>query len=185
MMRLFIALPVSVSIKRLIKAGIKEALKLQADVKWVEEENLHLTIKFIGEQPETIVPQLVSSLEPIKCPAFTLACTDIGCFPNRNRPRVIWLGLGEEVAVANQLAQIVDDRLAALGMAPESKRRWHLTLGRVRSNHNLDQLIPSLDNIFPTIKGEKWDVDSFSLFQSTLTSKGPIYQELHKFYLGH
>lgn len=185
-MRLFIALPVDEALQSSIGKGIGEAGASHADVKWVDKNNLHLTIKFLGDQPETIVPQLLETLKLVSTSAspFSLAFTQVGYFPNPQRPRVVWLGVGGELMAANQLAISVDQQLYhQLNIPPDSKRKWHLTLGRIRSDRNWEVLQPGLSTIFSPLQGKKWQINSFSLYQSTLTPKGPIYKQLGTFSL--
>jgi len=185
MMRLFIALPVSEGLKNGIEQGIHEAHAAGADIKWIEKNNLHLTIKFLGDQPESILPQLLAGLEQVgqAHDPFSLAFTEVGYFPNPQRPRVVWLGVEGELMAANQLAIAVDRQLQLLNIPPEGKRKWHLTLGRIRSDRHWEVLRPRLKPIFSFLQGKTWQIDSFSLYQSTLTPKGAIYQQLGTFSL--
>ncbi|MGE5379787.1 MAG: RNA 2',3'-cyclic phosphodiesterase [Methylocystaceae bacterium] len=183
MKRLFIALDVRDDLRHLINKGIEKARSYQADIKWVEEHNLHLTIKFLGDQPEAEIPKIISELEKVTPGQIKLSLTGVGYFPNQNRPRTIWLGIGGEIARANGLAAATDNKLEFLHLTPEKKRQWHLTLGRVRSERNFNLLQPQLEPAFKNLHGQEWHLDSFTLYQSTLTPGGPIYQPLHKFQL--
>lgn len=185
MIRLFIAVPVPEKIREIIQNGISKAKAADADIKWVEGDNLHLTLKFLGDQPESRVKDLVAALEQAVSTHTGLALefTQVGFFPHRSRPRVIWMGMQGEIALINELAISIDQKLVPLGIAAENKRQWHLTLGRVRSERNLSDLVSQVDTIFSSLRGQEWVINSLILYQSTLTPQGPIYKELGQFNL--
>lgn len=175
-MRLFIAVSVPEEVKQHAQA-VRDRLRGGMDVKWVEYHNYHLTLKFLGEVP-------VSNLNPIKqqlvavgqeADPFELTPGPIGFFPNRNRPRVIFLDIQGELAKIRRLAERIDSRLSSLGFEPDQHRRFHLTLGRFRSDRGSSQ---SMDLPDAAIFHHSFRVDKFYLMESKLSNKGPEYQVL-------
>jgi len=176
-MRLFVAVNLPVPLKARI-AGLQRELALSgADVKWVEEENLHLTVKFLGE----VVPERLAELQEAlaqavpDCRAFRLELSGLGTFPARGVPRVLWVGVGGEVEAFRELHGAVERALAALGYPGEEREfRPHLTLGRVRSPRGVDALrrrIAALDGPYGDLA-----VAEVALMESRLTPRGPVYR---------
>lgn len=180
-MRLFIALPVSEEVREAVAQVVRELRLARADVKWVETYNLHMTIKFLGEVAEEEIGRLRSELADaaadIKAPKFTIGKP--GFFPNKSHPRVLWLGLNGDVSLADELGRRVD---LALGFK-EEKRSWHITLGRFRSERNMEGLLALIPEVLRSIQGLGWTCEHYSLLESRLTPKGPVYTELERYSL--
>ncbi len=104
-------------------------------VRWVAPENIHLTLKFLGQVDAGKMPALLHAVSDA-CAGiapFSLSIAGAGAFPNRQRPNVIWVGVAGEVERAALLAQRVDERCAELGFARDERPFLpHLTLGRVK-----------------------------------------------------
>lgn len=180
-MRLFIAIQVPQYVK-LCAGRVREQLRPRgADIKWVEDNNYHVTLKFLGEVNEQEIMKLSQKLnkaaEQIK--AFNLALSQPGAFPNLKRPRVLFLGLSGQVGPAGKLGQRIDEGLKGMGFKPDHKRHFHLTLGRFRSDRKLQDLLSSLDNLAP-IDNRPFPVREFHLMESRLSRKGPEYLVLDR-----
>lgn len=149
-----------------------------ADVKWVETESLHVTLKFLGEVGEPGVNEVRAALRSVRGASFRLGVRGIGTFPPRGRPRVIWLGLTSADPLA-ALAATVERVLEPLGFPPEGRPfKPHVTLGRVRSPAGLDRL--DLASLRERAFGS-WTVEGVSLMESRLSSKGPTYLEVEQY----
>lgn len=184
-MRLFIAIPVPESVKDYAN-GVRQRLQsTDADVKWVEKENMHLTVKFLGEVKEDQLPSIDKELQKVGecCPAFMLSLYGIGFFPNKNRPRVIWMGVRGEIDKAEFLAERTDAYLATLGFEEERSHRFHLTLGRIRSDRNLKMFMHQVALEKEQLKHHSFRVDKIYLMESTLTASGPIYKKINSYAL--
>lgn len=176
-MRLFAAIPVPDIIKDYaweIKCKLDTGLY---DIKWVEYENYHLTLKFLGEVEERKVQAIKNRLQMAAeaSPPFTLSFGGLGFFPHRNRPRVIWLGAKGEVAKADFLGERIDTYLQEVGFEEEKKRSFHLTLGRIRSDKNQSRMLQQvgrMNEISPTMPVM---INEFYLMESQLFSGGPKY----------
>ena len=183
-MRTFIAIELSLNIREVL-AQIESRLKYAgADVKWVEKDNIHLTLKFLGEIDEKKVELVTSALDDIakETKPFEISLKDLGAFPKIDSPRVIWVGLDKGAKESTELAKKIDEVLLKLGFQEETRPfAAHLTIGRVRSGLNKAALAEKMKSICGL-----WTVDcgqtvaSIILYKSTLTPKGPIYSKLHE-----
>ncbi len=179
-MRVFVAIPVSEEIKKKAESIKNELLRVGADVKWVEPHNYHLTVKFLGETSEQEVARVVRALQRVgeESPPFALKPGRAGFFPNERRPRVIWIGIQGELDKAFWLGERVDAYLAEMGYDPEENRKYHLTLGRIRSERNTFQLVSLLQKLSFEADFPWFQVKEIHLMQSELSSKGPTYTVL-------
>lgn len=165
---------------RLAKA---QALLVQtgADVKLVETENIHVTMRFLGDINVGMVEKIFDAMKRIQFTPFDVHIKGLGVFPSLNYPRVVWAGITEG---ADQLRSIFDQlepQLRGLGFAPDSKGfSPHLTIARVRSGRNKAQLAEFItknkDCEFGIIKAE-----CFRLKKSELSPKGPTYSTLKEY----
>ena len=183
-MRTFIAIKLSEEIKKEM-ASLQEKLKpANADVKWVNPENIHLTLKFLGEVKEDRITKIKDILENIakKHSGFEISLFKLGAFPKLDYPRVVWAGIDKGCSEAEAITKEIEENLENLGFEKE-KRPFsaHLTLGRVKSGKNKEELKKILLSL--EAKSISCKVEGFILFQSTLTPKGPIYRPLHVFNL--
>lgn len=146
-----------------------------ADVKCVEMENIHLTLRFLGDVRQGLLGQLSNLVEEVEFDPFRMELRGIGAFPNLRRPRVVWVGLTEG---ADELSRIFNDLeadLTELGFRPESRGfSPHITLARVRSGRNRAQLVEQLMMHADDGFGGSL-VESIRLKKSVLTPRGPIY----------
>jgi 2'-5' RNA ligase len=167
-------------------ADIQNTLKRSfADVKWVEPQNIHLTLKFLGERDKKKITEIIKAMDGLfmNTPAFYVELSSLGAFPKKEFPRVIWVGLSEGEPQVKEIAEWLDGSIAKLGIPKETRAfSSHITLGRVRSPLNRKQLVEQLNYLegnFPERK-PKCLVQKITLFQSTLTPQGPIYAALHE-----
>ena len=154
----------------------EELNKINADIKLVESENIHLTLKFLGNTKESQIDEIVKIMnESVSdITPFSLKFQDVGAFPNLNFMKVIWIGI-ENPEPLIKIAKKLDDKFISLGFQKE-KRGFspHITLGRVKSPKNKIQLKKCLDRNINRNFGEIF-VDKISLKKSILSSKGPTY----------
>jgi 2'-5' RNA ligase len=138
-LRLFVAVNLPTEVRRSLADVVAPLRTTERAVSWVAEPNLHLTLRFLGEQPVPLVAALSRALSDVggQVPAHELMLHGFGAFPTPRRPRVLWLGVGANV-VSAALYQTVDDACAALGLAREAREfHPHVTLGRVRPRATL------------------------------------------------
>lgn len=185
-MRTFIAIELPEETRDLL-AKIQSELKAQgADVKWVEPQNIHLTLKFLGEVKEEKLEKVILTLESIAKEniAFSLRISSLGAFPKLDYPRVIWAGIEKGEKEAKQIAKGLEEKLQKLDI-PKEERAFsaHITLGRTRSTQGREKLIPVLKRLADKLPNENLSpleflVTRITLFKSTLTPKGPLYEFL-------
>ncbi len=147
-MRTFIAIELPEEIKRAIAALQDDLRPARAEVSWTKPENLHLTLKFLGEIEERLVSQItqacVEAAESFT--SFALSLNTAGAFPNARQPRVLWVGLSDGVEETRRVQASLDERLAAIGFEREARAfQPHLTIGRVKSPKGTEALLARAD----------------------------------------
>lgn len=158
-----------------VRRGLEAA---RADIKFVEPENIHLTLKFLGEIEPSLVEQVSQVVKETSFQPFDAKLEGIGVFPNLRRPRVVWAGITDGVSQLAEIWKDVDTKLSGLGF--ERERRGfspHITIGRVRSGRNRDRLVEELSALSDYEFGGL-HVDRIVLKKSVLTPRGPIYTPL-------
>ncbi len=184
--RSFIALELTAEIQKQLGQIQDELKKSGSDVKWVKPEGIHLTLKFLGSVSLELIEEIKKVIDQLskEHKRFGLEISQLGAFPKIEYPRVIWVGIERGSDQAVKLAQVLEERLIRLGFLQE-KRTFspHLTLGRVRSGRNRDQLKKLIQSI--TFPQKTMQAEKLVLFKSTLTPQGAIYQSLHEAKLTH
>jgi 2'-5' RNA ligase len=151
---------------------------LGGDLKPVERENIHLTLKFLGNVSASKLSEVKSSLQKLIFSAFTAEIKGAGAFPNLNHMNVIWVGVNEGWSQVEQIYEQVEELLSGLGFQRENRPfSPHITIARVRSGRKRDEVANFLQRLteesFGTIT-----VDKVRLKQSILSSSGPKYSTL-------
>lgn len=187
MLRTFIALPISASMKSGFHDAIEELRAiLPAGVRWVPEENIHLTVKFMGEQSTARIDAMKSPLHSLvrSIPPLALTVSGVGCFPSPSRPRVLWIGVEEPTGTLRRLVADLEQSLEQLGVEPERRPfHPHLTVARIKkplSKGELDRFRHRLDVLRQRSFGEE-TIKEMVLFRSDLRREGPLYSVLHTF----
>src|SRR5215510_15157292 len=116
-MRTFIAIEIPSEIKSALAALQTELRRAGADVSWTKPENMHLTLKFLGEVAEKRVVEVEKVCLTLgdESRPFTLMLNDTGVFPNTRQPRVLWAGLSGEIEKAVEMRRSLNDGLALIG----------------------------------------------------------------------
>ena len=176
-MRIFLAVFPPEAIQR-AAYGLIESLRRAGDgVSWVKQDNLHYTMRFLGEIGEDGLRRASEAATEAAAaiPRFEAALGAPGAFPNPRRARVIWLGMAEGAAPLVALAQALERALAKRGFAPEGRGfEAHLTLGRVREPQAdwSERLAPAR---LPESGAARFLVDRLSVIESQLNPRGSIY----------
>jgi 2'-5' RNA ligase len=149
------------------------------DIKFVEPENLHFNLKFFKEIDNDNIEKLRLILEEIvkKYEPFEIEIKGLGVFPNKNYIRVVWIGVKEGCNTLVSLADEIQNSIESLGFLKEGKFVPHLTLGRVRTARNKENLKGYVEELQDVEIG-KMKVDEIKLFQSKLSPNGPVYEEV-------
>lgn len=192
-MRLFVALDIDDSIRDRIARFAEGVSPFAPDARWVKPESLHLTLKFIGEQPDASLSSIKQALATVNGSAVEIQFRGYGFFPTVKAARVFWVGMqaGPELAA---FAAAVDQATAALGV-PREDRAFspHLTLARGAGgsgsprrlrgdgiNRAFQRLQEKL-SILPTPEFGTMTAREFFLYQSQLSPKGSKYTKLERF----
>lgn len=181
--RAFVAANLDPGLKAAL-ATVQDRLKAtRADVGWVRPENLHLTLKFLGQVEEgrlgaigKAVAQAVTGCGPVH-----LVFQGLGAFPRPREARVVWIGLSHGAEALAALQARIEAALESLGLAPEARPfTAHLTLGRVRGPAHREQLARALTGATTEALGEMV-LDRIELMQSNLNAGGARYSILQSF----
>lgn len=176
-MRAFIAIQLPKKVREeCIK--VQEKIKDLIKAKFVEEENIHITLKFLGDISESSVKKISKILKDLDFKPFKLELFRLGVFPSEKFIRVVWIGVRPEEKLL-ELQKKIDDSLTTLGFKKEKKFEGHITIARVKFVKNKEEFVKKLREMKP--KNIGFEVKSFELKKSTLTEKGPIYETLSVF----
>ena len=181
-MRAFIAIELPHELKNIL-AGLQNKLKTaSADVKWVETQNIHLTLKFLGEVEDSLIPDINKVLEDTAGTNkhFPIRLSSLGAFPNIRSPRVIWAGIDKGDPEIKAIATRIEEKIAELGIAKEDKPfSSHITIGRVKTPVNRDKLEKIISDLKEGFReGSEFRISKITLFKSTLTPKGALYEAI-------
>jgi 2'-5' RNA ligase len=180
LVRAFIAIDIDERIiDELVK--VQEAMaSMNLDIKFVERENIHLTLKFLGEITADRVNGVCDVMRGLKASPFTLEVKGLGAFPSVTRPRVVWAGVGDGGSNVIEIYRFLDSGLRKLNFKSEGEEFTpHITLGRLRSDRNVRSLSSFLMNYGERVFGS-FIVTSVRLKKSVLTPRGPIYSNLYE-----
>src|SRR5207245_2120277 len=151
---------------------------LGGDLKAVEGENIHLTLKFLGSVSTPRLAEVKSSLKQLTFQSFTAEIKGAGAFPNLKHMNVIWVGVNEGWTQVEQIYEQVEKLLSGVGFRRENRPfSPHITIARVRSGRKRDEIANFLQHL--SDEGfVAFTVDKVRLKQSVLSSSGPRYSTL-------
>jgi 2'-5' RNA ligase len=185
--RTFTAVELDEAVRQRSVGLIEQLSRVPAKIKWVEPENLHLTLVFLGDVEDHRVPAVCQSVETAVAgyEPFTIELCGVGAFPNSGRPRNLWLGVGQGGAEVSALHSSVEAAVAKLGFRPEHRRFTpHLTLGRVREAHREPSLTEAIHRLADYSAGTQI-VSGVVVFSSRLNTDGPTYEVLSRATFGN
>jgi 2'-5' RNA ligase len=155
--------------------------KYEADIKWVNPENLHLTLKFLGNTPEERLNLIKEALENVasKYHPFYTKIKGMGVFPNKRYPRVLWVGV-ENKEILIEIQRQVETEMSFIGYKKEQKEfSPHVTIGRARSSFRVQNVLECLDSYKDYDFGILC-VKNIYIMRSDLNPKGPKYTKLYE-----
>lgn len=180
MPRLFVAVTPPVAVRAEL-AALAEPLE---GVTWIPPENIHLTLRFIGDANDERQAAVEAALARIRVESFILPVETVGTFPPRGHPKVLWAGLGRAHTRLFQLRQRVDDALLSVALDLDVRHfHPHLTIGRLKENLDEKALARFLRR-HATFEAPPFRVSEFQLYASDLTAGGARYEILRSFPLG-
>lgn len=153
-------------------------IKTGADLKPVEPQNIHITMRFLGDVRSTMVDSVHEAMKKVSFTAFDSEIQGLGVFPDLRYPRVVWAGIRKGANELRNVFEQLEPNLRQLGFSPDSKGfSPHLTLARVKTGRNKAELAHCVQDLadydFGVVKA-----DCLRLKKSILTPKGPIYSTL-------
>ncbi len=186
MIRTFIAVELSDEVRKRAGHLVERLSQTSVKVKWVAPENMHLTLKFLGDVPEgksaAVCEATTEAVREI--PAFDATCVGAGAFPTTKRPRTIWLGMGRGAEELGKLQMAIEKALKRIGFPPEGRRYTpHLTVGRVRGGGKELSALGDLLCQHGDFLGGDSRIDQATIFASELTPTGPVYTVLGRAHL--
>ena len=180
--RTFIALELPPSVISLLEKVQEDLKSMRLRAKWVRPENIHLTLKFLGNinpgDIDKIGGAMIAAVDDFA--GLTLVARGVGVFPGIKRPRVIWVGLGGQIQSLFTLQRVLEDNLAGLGFKKEKNPfKGHLTLGRFRQTVN-PNTIRQIMREYANLYSEEFTARRIILFKSDLKPTGAVYSQLRQ-----
>lgn len=179
-LRVFVAFPLPKETVATLKDVTACLVAYGFRVRWVPGENIHLTLRFLGDVEERFIDSLAEALTATAAgrDPISFRPKGLGVFPGIQRPRVIWVGFAGETDRIVDCQRTLDTHLSAIGF-PEEKRpfKGHLTIGRVKGGISPDRLLEAL-KACSAFESTPVTVDRMILFQSDLRPSGAVYTEL-------
>ncbi len=174
-LRAFVAVEPPASLVPVYQAARRFLADLDARLRWVRPEGVHLTLKFLGNVQIACVPVILKAMRAVagQAPPMALRTSGVGA-PNPNRARVIWLEVGGETAILDRLQADVEEAMVGIGFEKEERRfHPHLTLARARSRA---VRLPS--DLTSAVPSTHFVADRISLYSSELRPEGAVYNAL-------
>jgi 2'-5' RNA ligase len=185
-MRLFVAVHLPDEMKEELHTSFSGAVKRRVrGLRFPPPANVHVTLKFLGETDEGLIPGIEEALKTIaeKAGPFTMSVGGAGAFPDVRRPRVVWAGVKDGREELAKLANAVENLLEPLGFEPERRPfRGHITVARVKN----PAAAKAVGDIVAANEGRdfgSFEVESFSLVKSELKPDGAVYSDVARFEL--
>jgi 2'-5' RNA ligase len=168
------------TIRERIIAAQQSLAQTGASLKIVEPGIMHLTLRFLGEIPQTTVDRVKEAMQELRFQPFMIQFAGLGAFPNLRRISVVWVGMTRGHQELADIFQQLEPKLRQIGLPPDDKGfSPHMTIARVRSGINRDALAKHIENMRDHDFGQM-TVKAVRLKKSTLTPKGPIYTTIHE-----
>ncbi|NTV28501.1 MAG: RNA 2',3'-cyclic phosphodiesterase [Candidatus Omnitrophica bacterium] len=187
LIRAFIAVELDPAIRQelaRLQLVLQQKLPIENGIKWVAPDNIHITLRFLGEIDNTSLASINVIMDRIAAdfPAFTIRTAGLGAFPDLHRPSILWAGLDQGADTLASLAGRLEHDLTGSiteekTSAASDKFTPHITLGRIRLPQAAVPLSKALKTL-PDPEGYTQSVSHLTLFQSRLTTSGPVYSVL-------
>jgi 2'-5' RNA ligase len=150
-------------------------------IRWIPSSNVHLTLRFLGEQTEERVSEAIKAASEPAVEAFNLRLAGTGAFPDVRRPSVLWVGVDDAERLAHLHAEI-SQSLQRWGFTLEKRAfRPHVTIGRVRRSHRVD--VTEWASRHAAYRSDTFRITAFHLIASRLQTDGPSYTTIAAFSL--
>jgi len=187
LIRTFIAIKASDEVRKRCANLIRTLGAGDIEVTWTRTQNLHHTLKFLGDTDDTQLPSVcrAMALAAATIEPFVVESVGVGAFPRMEAPRTVWVGAGAGAEAMIALHHALDQELHQVGFALEARRfQPHLTLGRVRKGGETRETLARLINDHRDFHVGHTSVGEVTLFSSVLEKGGPVYEVLGRAPLG-
>lgn len=185
-MRLFAAIELEAGIKQGLLRLQRELRIAPTAVRWLTAEQMHLTLKFLGDVPDADVPVVCEALREVagRTPAFEIEVAGLGCFPPGGSARIVWAGLNEPTGVLALCRERCEAAFADLGFHRENRGFTpHLTIGRVKEPRDSHEIRAAVAH-HAHFRGGRQDVTEIVMFESFLKREGAEYAAVARCDLG-
>ena len=183
--RCFIAIELNQQIQSQIKTLQQRITAIDLDAKWVQPENIHITLRFLGNLKDPRVKDIKDAFLDLvsDAPSFSISIGALGVFPDIQRPQTLWVGIEQGHDQVISLARNVENGLCRLGF-PKEKKIFipHLTIARLRCAKNTEKLKDFLSKE-TSLDSPSCPITHVSLIKSSLTPQGPVYETLKSYTL--
>jgi RNA 2',3'-cyclic 3'-phosphodiesterase len=186
-LRLFTAVDIPEEIREVISGAVQNLQEEVEGVRWVKSQNLHLTLKFIGNFETEKLERLIQEIQTVaeRSARFTAALGGCGAFPSTKKARIVWIGMTNGGDEAGIIARKIDKRLERLGVEREDRSfSSHLTLARLKQPRDCSGQLENLDRKLKGLPEMAFVVSEVTLYQSHLGPQGPTYNQLRRLNLG-
>ena len=182
--RLFLAIHIQLNVQLLKQKAFLMSNLSEERINWVKDDNMHLTLKFIGKTSAKQIPEIIDAIDNCikSTSSFQMILERIGIFGSNYHARVVWLGIRENKQLRTLQESILQE-LEKIGFISDRQNFVpHFTLGRIKKIQHKDHFKRVMERVE---KGfiQEVKVDSFALFESILTPDGPIYKTIKRFEL--
>ena len=181
-LRLFVALELPDAVRQHL-ASIPAGVTGIGRREWTPMQNLHLTLKFLGDVEADRLPAIIAALHQAGgLPPFDTQAGAFCCFPNPRRARILAAELADESGGLHAMQARIDALCETIGFAKERRAfRAHVTLARGRPTLRADAVADVLHRARTLFPGPRWTVDAFTLMRSTLGGPAPVYEPVGRF----
>ncbi len=183
--RTFIALPLSDNLISQIFEIQRQLKSYDFPVRWVKPENIHLTLKFLGDIPLESVENIATAMEITirgRSP-MTLFAKGLGVFPGIKKPRVIWVGISGDIQALSEMQAALESNLEKIGFPKENRPfKSHLTLGRIKKSVSSRNLFDALQS-FSDFTTQPFEARELILYKSELNPSGALYTKLKTLFI--
>ncbi len=179
LIRAFISVNLPDKIRDELEDFINSKLKTVSKIRWVNREQFHITLKFLGEISHEKIELVKNSIDKVKFTPFKIRLSDSGAFPDLKNARVLWVSCSEGVNELRNIAENVEKNIFEIAKLPREKRPFkaHLTLARLKDSDLLnDEVLKALNEI--SNLNLQWECSEINLMKSVLTPKGAIYSKI-------
>jgi len=177
--RTFVAVLLPDAVKQRIGVFLEDVIRMRADVKWVKPDNIHITLKFLGDVDNHKIGEVSACVQEAVRPfvRFTIGIAGTGMFPNDRRPSVLWIAVREGAETLIQMAGCMDSALARVGFQKERRPfSPHLTIGRVRSSKRIEDTVTFMQK--SEWNAGSFEADAVAVMKSDLRPAGALYTPL-------